>query len=403
LAVVATACSSGGGERATREPIPTGPAPAVSKQKPEPSGRFWLSADDILRMRQNAVNTRWGRIAWLKTVSLARDAMHASPRPASPAGPYTGEPDRDCKTTHDGWYCGLYIPGLRDGRYAYSLALAYAITGKERFAAKAREYLLAWARTYNPPPPTSEVGHAVAEPVGFMLKAFFAYDLIRDTFSPDENRTFRDWAAQFVERGEREADHAMDDPWIPQAPWGNSATWARSLAVAAAAVVGGDTLREALDWNWEHTTEGGHDYGWIELLRGVMQPSGRMIEEDVRSSVDYALYTWHPLALIAAIADVTGYEHDLWTAEAPSGQTLRRPIEYYAPYLTKQENDPYEYDQDHLDTLLGEYRAAMETAGRRFPDWTLLREIVHYGGDAQRGLNEDVHITGWNALAGAVP
>ena len=238
------------------------------------------------------------------------------PRPASPNEIFDrGTTRSQCEGNENpGWFCGLYLPGLNDGRAAYSLALVYAVTGDERYAAKSREYLLAWAREYNPVPPSAHSGHMVAEPVGFMLKAFFAFDLTRETFSPSEREEFKAWATQLVDKGMDQVEKARDRPWVPEAPWGNSATWARSLAVTAAAVVGGDTLQRTLDWNWEHTTPAGNPYGWSTLIEGVMHPTGRMIEEDVRESVDYALYTWHPLAIIATVARVTGYEHDLWTA-----------------------------------------------------------------------------------------
>jgi hypothetical protein len=368
---------------------------------PESRDRFWLSADEISRMRQNVRDERFALVAWLANQRIVRNAMESKPAPPSPDGEFKSGENRDCDSDDSGWFCGLYTPGLRDGRYAYSLALAYAVTGEERYADKAAEYLFGWMGVYNPAPPTSEIGHMVAEPVGFMLKAFLAYDLIREALSAREREEFRLWAAQFVERGMKQADKARDRPWVPEAPWGNSATWARSLAVTAAAVVGGETLQQTLDWNWEHTTEGGNHYGWLALLEGVMDPTGRMLEEDVRDSVDYALYTWHPLAIIATVARVTGYQHDLWTATAPEGETMLRPLEYYAPYLTMEKDSPYDYDQDRgLDVLASEYRATAETAHRRFPESDTIRQIVEHGGPEQRGLNEDQHITGFNALTG---
>ncbi len=108
------------------------------------------------------------------------------------------------------------------------------------------------------------------------------------------------------------------------------------------------------------------------------------------------------MAIIATIAHVSGYEQDLWTAEGADGRTLLTPLEYYAPYLTGKQDSPYTYDRDRgLDDVMGEYRAATETAHRRFPDLALLQGIVETGGPEVRGLNEDPHITGFNALVGA--
>jgi hypothetical protein len=99
------------------------------------------------------------------------------------------------------------------------------VTGDRPYAEKAKEFLLAWARTYHRPPPTAHIGHMVAEPVGFMIKGFMAYDLIQNVFSPAESKEFREWALQFVVRGNENADFARDEPWIEVAPYGNSATW----------------------------------------------------------------------------------------------------------------------------------------------------------------------------------
>lgn len=397
------ACSSGGAETprsAAAATLP--PAPRVATDPPDVRRRYFLSRNDIVRMRHRVVDRRFGRVAWEKTARRLPKALAATPRPVPPDGDYGPSHNKDCGKSKAGWYCGLYRPGLRDGRFAYELAIAYAVTGKPAYARKSRAFLLAWATTYNPPPPTGTIGHMVAEPVGFMLKAFLAYDLVKDTFTPAQQDLFEHWAGLFVARGEKEADSARDHPWVPQAPWGNSATWARSLAVVAAAVVGGQTLDDALAWNWEHTTPGGKPYGWIDLLQGAMRPNGHMVEEDVRHSVDYALFTWQPLALIANVARVSGAEHDLWTAKAPDGQSLRKPIRYYAPYLRRTKTPPrwYWYDHQHLGRMLAQYRAVMETATRRFPEWRLLRKVVGYGGYEQRGRNRDPHITFFNSLTG---
>ena len=291
---------------------------------------------------------------------------------------------------------------MRTATRLHRLALAYAVTGERRYGEKAKEFLLAWARGYTPP--AERIGHAVAEPVGFMLKAFLAYDVVQDVFTAQERELIRSWARQFVERGKRQADHARDRPWVPEAPYGNSATWARLLAVSAAAVAGEPVLSETLAWNWAHTTPGGKVYGWEHLLDGAMAPNGQLAEERLRRSIGYALYTWYPLAFIAHIARSAGFESDLWTAATSSGKSLLLPIDYYAPYLTEEKGDPYAGGRGccyaPYETVLPQYRAAMELAYNALPDSAVLRRIVTHGGDAVRGANEDPHITGWNALTG---
>jgi hypothetical protein len=378
----------------------------LEQAQPAQSARFYLSAEEIEGMRSNVLRFDWARTAWEKTKARADAALAESPQPADPLLDYGPKGPDPCEDSQEGWFCGLYQPGLQDGLSAHSLALAYALTGESLYGAKAKEFILAWARVYNPP--AKRVGHTIAEPVGFMLKGFLAYDLVQDLFTESERAEVRQWAAQFVPRGEALADKARDAPWVPSAPYGNGATWPRALAVMAAAVAGEPYLSATLAWNWEHVTPGGNDYGWSRLLEGAMDTRGQMVEESVRKSIGYALYTWHPLALIADVARHAGFEHDLWTAATPSGKSLSLPIDYYAPYLTEQLPDPYAAVTTGCcyapyDTVLSEYRAAMELAYRALPDSHSLAEVVNFGGDQVRGQNYDQHISGWNAITGVQP
>jgi hypothetical protein len=368
------------------------------------SAPWYLTQPEIVQIRRNISTKRWAKIAWQKTKGLADAALGQIPHPADPKGDYRERGDSAC-TDSSGWFCGLYLPGLNDGRATLALALAYAVTGRRAYAERAKDFLLAWAGNYNPPPPTSLIGHMVAEPVGFMLKGFMAYDLVKGVFSQSDQTKFRAWAGIFVGRGERLADYSRDRPWVPQAPYGNSATWSRALAVLAAAVLGGRTLGQTLDWNWSHRTPGGSNYGWNVLLDSAMHEDGKMVEEDVRRSIFYGLFTLHPLMLIAAVASHTAYKHDLWRSAVPAGKGVYRAIVYYAPYLTNSREWPTGYTEPSgrsHDSVTSEYRAVMETAANFLPKSSLLHKVVEFGGDQVRGSNDDPHITGFNALTGGL-
>jgi hypothetical protein len=374
------------------------------KPKPKPPPNWYLSASQIQAIRVNVRTKPWAKLAWQETKAQADAALGQSPHPANPTADYRPQGDPSCSPPI-GWFCGLYLPGLQDGRATRALALAYAVTGDKRYGLKAKDFLLAWASRYNPPPGDARIGHMIAEPVGFMLKGFMAYDLVKDVFSTREQKQFKAWAAFFVGRGMRYADFSRDHPWVPQAPWGNSATWSRALAVLAAAVVGGRTLDSTLAWNWSHKTGDGQDYGWPTLLDGSMHDDGKMIEEELRQSVAYGLYTLHPLMLIADVASHVRYEHDLWRAAVPDGKSLYRAIAYYAPYLTNDRAWPSGYTEPAArshDSVTSEYRAVMETAANFFTKSKLLQRVVTYGGDSVRAGNADPHITGHNAVTGGL-
>jgi hypothetical protein len=292
-----------------------------------------------------------------------------------------------------------------DGLYVLALAQAYAVTRNPQYGEKARDYLVRWSRGYFPP--SSQVGHAVAEPVGIALKAFLAYDLVRDRLSPAERAQFQNWARKLSEIGRQRVDFYMDEPWIPEAPYGNSATWSRALAVLGACVVGGSYMKDTLQWNWSHRTPDGKDGSWLDLVDGAIETqSGRMTEERVRASIDYALYTWHGLALIADAARRVGYTPNLFTAKTRTGKSLLQVSSYYEPYLTKKRPSPHDENAARpgidFDGTLSAYRAASELALRNNPASKVLRRIVNYGGASVRGRNYDPHITGYNALTGGV-
>jgi hypothetical protein len=238
----------------------------------------------------------------------------------------------------------------------------------------------------------------VAEPV-FMIKGFMAYDLIQNVFTPAEKAEFRRWAARFIARGEANSDYARDDPWIPEAPYGNSPTWQRGMAVWAAAVAGKKQLMRALDWNWSHRTTQGKRYGWPTLLNGAMTDSGMMVEERVRQSVDYALFTWQPLALVADVAYHAGYPKDLFTVDTKSGKSLMLAADYYVPYLSGEKADPYNDGIDWEKTMSG-YRTLFELAAKRMPGAQAIRSLVTSQNSTTRGSDWDPYIVGYNALTG---
>ena len=374
-------------------------APAATFRFAPEAGRFYLTHAEVALMRRNAARKPWARLAWMNVKAAAAEALATAPTPAPGNGDYTRDGTGVCGDGDDGWRDCLYAPGLVDGQRARNLALAYAMTGTRRYAFKSKEFLLAWARSYDPV--ASNPGHSVAEPVGFMIKGFMAYDLVQDVFTPSERQLFKRWAATFVSRGKKLTDAANDEPWSPAAPYGNGATWPRALAVTASAVVGGRTLRSTLAWNWQHRTAKGASYGWLDLLEGAMGSSGQMTEEPVRQSIAYGLYTWGSMALIADVAAHAGAKENLWTAKTKGGKSMYLPVLAYAGYLREKKLTPYAEERDtSYSAKLGEYRAVMELAHKAYPGSKVAREIVQFGGPRTRGTNYDPHISGWNALTG---
>lgn len=387
--------------------VATSVAAGDSQSAASDEPHLYMTTAEVAQLRANVLKRKlpWASAAWQRTRAVANEALGNEPQPANPRLNYSNKGTGDCGDGDDGWFDCLYGPGRVDGLRVLALAQAYAITGQNKYGDKARDFLVRWSNVYDPP--SSEVGHAVSEPVGIALKAFMAYDLVRDRLTSAERTQFRAWAGKLSAIGRQRVDAYMDAPWIAEAPYGNSATWSRALAVLGAGVVGGAHLQDTLRWNWSHTTPKGKDGGWLNLVEGAIETrSGRMTEERVRASIDYGLYTWHGMALVADAARRLGFNRDLFTTKTASGKNLLLVSSYYQPYLTKKRPSPHNEAAARpgidFDGALSEYRAASEVSYRNNPKSKALQQIVNHGGPSTRGANYDPHITGYNGLTGGV-
>jgi hypothetical protein len=255
----------------------------------------------------------------------------------------------------------------------------------------------------------------VAEPIGPMIKLFMTYDLLRGDFAAATRAKVERWARQWIAVGERSADASRDYPWVPDvtinglrtnvAAYGNSAFGQRAMAVWAAAAAGADALNAALAWNWQHTTARGHVYGWDDVLDHSQLPgaNGETLEGRVRQSVGYGLFGWSDLLLIADVAKHAGFSVNLFTHETARGNSLLDVVPFYAPILMGTTGDPYpSEDTSDLPSTLSSYRAKFETLVNNCPAQlsvcALASRVVNTGGPAQRALNEDGWLMGWNAV-----
>lgn len=381
--------------------------------RPEP-GRYFLTSDEIAAVKRNIFTHRypWAVRAWANTRQRAKTALQATPQPTDPNADLTD------------WNTTIYTPGEIDGNHAHNLAVAYAITGELRHGRKAGDFCLAWARRYWPLPAPSRIGHMIAESGGPVVKLCMAYDLVKPTLSDPDRQDFRRWAAAFIPRAQANVDSSRDHPWVADvdyggdvsnpAPYGNSATWQRLMAVWASAVVGGDALRSTLQWNWQHTTSDGRDYGWNNLLEGLIidGSGGEVVEGRYRSSIEYGHFSWCPLAYIADVAKHAGFEHDLFRYRSrPHGYSILTPVRFYARYLRSRtvpgDLERTKYGGSSWPSSASRWRAFYELLYRNSAHDPrinrLLAGVLAYGGPTQRGDNYDVYLSNYNAVVGRSP
>lgn len=389
-------------------------APAFHPQ----AGHYYLTAAELRQIRAAVATNPAARVAWAHTKAAADAALSRVPSPAPSAGVDYRATGRDgsnqCSGTPSGWACLLYAKGLHDGVDALNLALAFAVTGQRPYGVKARDFLLAWVRTYDRPNPT--VSQNIAEPGGFMLKGFMAFDLVQGVFTKAERAAFRTWAGRFIAVGKERADHQVDSPGLgdqtfegERSNWqryGNSATFARALAVAAAAAAGDRQLRSTLEWNWSHTTRAGHDNGWPALIDGeiIDGTGGETFEGRDRNDIGYGLLGSDALLVVADIAKHAGFRRNLFAYTTRGGDSVSSPFAFYGKYLGNERPWPAsDKSFSHRDGTAAGYRAASEVALKNGPPAlkARLRQVVGFGGPAQRGANYDPYIWLYAGLEGA--
>ena len=382
-------------------------------------GGYYLTADEVAQIRQNIVTRPQVKQAWANAKAFADSKLAVEPKAADPNGDYSRYPPE-----RPNWRDDLYIPGIEDGHAAAGLALAWLVTKDARYARSAKRILFGWVQRYTHPPGVgggSAPGHMVAEPIGPMIKFFITADMLRSYLSTSERQRVSVWARQWIAVGERSADYARDNPWVPalqigsfessEASYGNSAFGQRAMAMWAAAIAGPRYLANALAWNWQHTTAAGREYGWLDVIDHFIIPGtgGETIEGRERKSVGYGLFGWGDLVLIADLAKHAGYERNLFTTPTPTGKNVLSVGPFYGPLLAGSAGYPYASSETFLDyetQTKPEYRAVFETAYKNCPTknpvCSYFRSAVRAGGPIQRGNNEDFHLMRWNALTSGI-
>jgi hypothetical protein len=232
-------------------------------------------------------------------------------------------------------------------------------------------------------------------------------------FTEAERAAFKSWAEQFVAVGKERADHQVDAPGLAdqtfhgeRSNWqryGNSATFARALAVAAAAVAGERQLRSTLEWNWSHRTAGGRDNGWSALIDGeiIDGTGGETFEGRGRNDIGYGLLGSDALLVVANVAKHAGFRRNLFAFRTPSGDSVLSPFAYYGRYLSDQRPWPSSDGSfSHKEGTAATYRAASEVAFKNAGPALKARlgRVVNFGGPGQRGANYDPYIWVYAAL-----
>lgn len=283
-----------------------------------------------------------------------RDYMTLSPYwwpdPAKPDGlPYVRRDGERNPEVYD--YPERENAGLL-GEAARTLAVLYAVTGEERYAAKCAEWIRGWfldpERGMNPNMAYAQLipGRTTVRGTGIIDSRRFCYalsaaSLLRGSkaWSDGDEAGLRNWVTAFLrwleesENGRKEIRSAN-----------NHGLWYDAIRLMAVAWLGD---RERAREIAEHSL--------APRLAGQIAEDGSLpLELERTLSLHYSTFALEAVALSASLTADTGYS--LWSYRSPEGRSLEQVVTWLEPYYREPATWPHRqikpFDRDRGARIL---------------------------------------------------
>lgn len=242
-----------------------------------------------------------------------------------------------------------YLAAIAMGDAARDLGLAYAFTGDDRYARKARDLILHWMDTMKPyawnagPHTAGFRGNGEIELFITIPKLFYAADLTwaAEVWTDEQRATVRAWT------------RAIGNDAARKNYTNNFQDWRNVFLAAAGALTDEqDLLDEAFDDFRARVRVPPLDDDGNENDNNVITSVGKMNQElDRANSLTYSLYALNALVQTAEIA--RHHDVDLYTYQADDGRGLKLALDYHAPFAIDQEGWPHRQDEqlDRFDNV----------------------------------------------------
>lgn len=233
---------------------------------------------------------------------IADPALNATPQPVTTlitAGRLQGDPVKE-QTQN----------ALKDMDKIQALAVTYKMTHDPRYAAKASDFLVAWAKVNQPTgQPIDETG---LEP------AIFGYRLIRDEISTEQRARIDAWMQSIANKEIGSRD-------LTKATATNNWQSHRLKIVGMIGYVLGDP--QLINYARK---------GFEAQINDNLRADGQSIDFIERDSLSYHVYDLRPLVTLALAFGENG--NDLYHWRAPNGASVAHSVEWLKPYLTGEKN-----------------------------------------------------------------
>ena len=227
------------------------------------------------------------------------------------------------------------VKNLEDMDDAALLFETWQATGDARFAAAARRYVSAWAKTYGP------TGNDVNE--NKLLPLLVIYEAQRDQFAPAERAAVDAWMSDIATRQIATADKQKTSE--------RSNRYTKTLRIVATIGLAlGKT--EWLDYAFD---------GLRAFVSTQLYADGGSFDLDRRDTLTYHSSALRPLLDLAVLAARDGRE--LYSWKSPADSSIKRSVDYVVPYangtLKRQEwtNSQSSLDWKRSAAGIEKYRA----------------------------------------------
>lgn len=185
------------------------------------------------------------------------------------------------------------------------LLYAYQGSGSAAYRGKILDYLLAWARTYEPT--GNPINEQKLEPV-----LVGCYEL-KETFIPGEWDAIRAWLKRIAQA---EIEHAVQNPRSTRNNWHTK----RLLIVGLIGLLLADA--HLVDYAINE---------YYQYVEACLYPDGSSNDFRQRDALHYHQSGLKPLVVLARILKHSGV--DLWNFESPSGASVRKSIDFMLPFV----------------------------------------------------------------------
>jgi hypothetical protein len=318
------------------------------------AGVVSLTKDEILKLQFLVKSSPEGKI-WADTIEQqAKEALGQEPHPIAwiqTAGELLGSP---AKTETQ--------EALKDMPRLKALGLAYILTGNKDYRQKAQDYLLAWAKTCNPP----------ANPIDATnLEPFLeTYDLLRPDLAGNVRNTLDTW---IMTLGQALLD--SDNPsW--KTFWNNWKSH-RIKIVAMTAFIRDDVGLERRELET-----------LVILYVRNLNADGTTLDFHERDALHYQVYDLEPLIRTAMIFQRAGFG-DLYDSKTDQGASLHKSVAFVIPFAKgEKKHAEYVHTKVKFDLERDQNKEKGHAIGAKFDPKSALHclELAQYFEPDLKGL-----------------